>query len=101
MNVKLEYMYRDAGNYKRHGEVVFSNKNDIPISTVKDIILNNLIEGEWFQPTLWNLPDLHFDDWDDELDVPYHEFICIEETTEQAASYDVQLLIEVIDNSKK
>lgn len=94
MNVKLEYMYRDAGNYKRYGEVIFGNKNGISISTVKNVILSNLIEGEWFQPTLWNLPDLHFDDWDDELDVPYHEFISIVETMEQATSYDVQLLIK-------
>jgi hypothetical protein len=101
MNVKLEYMYRDAGNYKRYGYAVFSNENGIPISTVKDIISNNLIDGEWFQPTLWNLPDLHFNDWDDELDLSYHELISIEETTEPAASYDVQLLIEVIENSKK
>lgn len=93
-------MYRDAGNYKRHGEVVLSNENGIPISKVKSVIMNSLIEGEWFQPTLWNLPDLHFDDWDDELDVPYHELISIEETMEQATSYDAQILIQIIVNCK-
>jgi hypothetical protein len=28
MNIRFEYLYRDAGNFKKWGEVIFSNKNN-------------------------------------------------------------------------
>jgi len=28
MNIRFEYLYRDAGNFKNWGEIIFSNKNN-------------------------------------------------------------------------
>ena len=42
------------------------------------------MEESWFIPKDWNLPDLHFKkySWDNDLDHEWHEFDCVEETTE-------------------
>jgi hypothetical protein len=34
-NIRFAYMYRDAGNYKQHGEIIFSNKNQLVLDEVE------------------------------------------------------------------
>ncbi len=59
MLTEVNYMYRDASNYKFHGEFVvegeLSNADLVPF----------LFEGEWFVPTEVGLPHL--------LDLPMNE----------------------------
>lgn len=82
MNIKFSYLYRDYSNYKKFSEVVFANPNGISIEEVNAIIKNHLIEDMWFNSTEWDVPDLHFDDWNPEDDHALHEFESIEETEE-------------------
>jgi hypothetical protein len=55
-NLKLEYLFRDESNYKKYGEVIFSNPSDIPLIVIQRLIKENLIEGSWFDPDKWMIP---------------------------------------------
>ncbi|MEO7211667.1 hypothetical protein [Mucilaginibacter sp.] len=81
-NIKFNYLYRDAGNYKNYGSVVFANPDNISLLDLEIFIRANLIEEQWFYNHLWHVPDLHFGTWDNELDHTYHEFESIEYTDE-------------------
>ena len=96
MNVKLCYLYRDAANYKRYGEVVFSNDSELPIQKIKAVILASLIEGEFFHAGKWGLPDLHFEKWDEETDHCYHEYNEIEETNVEPSNDDIATFLNLI-----
>ncbi|MFC5190942.1 hypothetical protein ACFPIK_04135 [Algoriphagus aquatilis] len=84
LNIKLNYRYRDAGNYKRFGSVIFSNLNRLSIEKATKLIQEKLISEEFFVPKNWNLPKLHFHHYDSELDHDYHEFESWELTEEAA-----------------
>ncbi len=86
MNLKLQYQYRDAGNYKNWGEVVFSNPNQRMVEEVHQLIADTLIDGEFFYSEDWGVPDLHFEEypWDDDLDHDWHQFQALASTDEIA-----------------
>lgn len=98
LNLKLNYRYRDAGNYKQFGSVIFSNENRLSIEEATQLIREKLISEEFFVPQNWNLPKLHFYPFDSELDHDYHEFESWEETDEKASdSRDVKEFLEGIE----
>ena len=76
MNVAFEYLYRDAGNSKNWGEVVFSNPNDIAIGAIIAEAQDALIDGCYFIAEQARVPVLHFGDYDPELDHGWHEAYC-------------------------
>ena len=80
MNIKLSYLYRDAGNHKNFGEVVFENPQSWNLETFETIIRSHLIEEQWFVAKDWELPELYFEDWDSDLDHGWHEFDKVEYT---------------------
>jgi len=82
MNIRLHYRYRDAGNYKQYGYVVFCNSHNLPLNEIERRIRAALIDGEYFNPLRWRIPSLHVGTWDDELDHDWHEFESLEETAE-------------------
>ena len=73
-NIKFSYLYRDAGNYKNYGEVIFASLDELPIEEVGRLIRSKLIDEQWFYTKEWKLPNLHFDKWDEDLDHGFHEF---------------------------
>jgi hypothetical protein len=74
MNVRFEYLYRDAGNYKNWGELVFSNPHKIDIDVMTLLIENALIEKSYFVASKAGIPDLHFEKYNEQLDHGWHEF---------------------------
>lgn len=52
MNTSLEYLYRDASNYKQYGSVVLEGALSV------EAIRHLLIDGEYFIPSQTGLPDL-------------------------------------------
>ena len=90
MNIKFSYLYRDAGNYKAFGEVIFENPEGIAIEELEQLIRSKLIDAQWFYAREWTLPDLHFEKWDDDLDHGFHEFEGLTYTAE-AANIDLTL----------
>ncbi|AWH84323.1 hypothetical protein HYN59_03970 [Flavobacterium album] len=85
MNLKFNYLYRDASNYKNYGSVIFSNPNSIPLILIENAVRGNLIDGEFFSSEDWQLPDLFFEvkNSDDHI---WHEFESIEATNENLGS---------------
>ena len=96
MNIKFCYLYRDAANYKRYGEVVFSNNSGQSLQKIKAVILASLIESEFFYAEKWGLPDLHFEKWDEEIDHCYHEYNETEETDAKPSNGDIATFLELI-----
>jgi len=37
-NIKFNYLYRDAGNYKHYGSVIFASPNDLSLLEIEIII---------------------------------------------------------------
>ncbi len=83
-NIKFNYLYRDGGNYKNFNSIVFSNPQNIGLSTLEDLIRSKLIFQHWFYADQWQVPDLHFGTWDNELDHTFHEFESVEHTDDVA-----------------
>lgn len=74
MNIRMEYLYRDAGNYKSWGAVVVRNvPNPLSLDEVERMARASLIDGAWFVAAAADLPELRGDEWDDELDHDWHE----------------------------
>lgn len=83
-NVKFTYLYRDAGNYKVHGFVIFANPDGADLFTLKTTLISKLIDGEFFEPTKCNVPRLFHKDFsfDNALDHAWNEFNSLENTEE-------------------
>ncbi|TFF33503.1 hypothetical protein [Mucilaginibacter psychrotolerans] len=81
-NIKFNYRYRDAGNYKNHGWVVFDNPHNVELRDLETLIQTKLIDETYFYVDQWLLPDLHFSIWNNQLDHTWHEFESIEHTNE-------------------
>jgi len=82
MNILFEYLYRDAGNNKNWGSVIFSNREGLSVEELTLKIRSGLIDGEFFEVDKLGVPPLYFDRYDPELDHGWHEFFGIEETGE-------------------
>jgi hypothetical protein len=80
-NIRFDYLYRDAGNYKNYGFVIFSNPNNLSIEKLRSSIISNLNDGEFFNHKRLKIPALFFSikNSDDHF---WHEFENIEETNE-------------------
>ncbi len=100
-NIRLEYLYRDAGNYKNWGEVVFSNPNRIPVCVAEKLVTETLLEGQYFLADSSELPDLHFPELNVELDHAWHEFhafTATEEAPNDAHGRSVEQLIKCMSS---
>jgi hypothetical protein len=74
MNVRFEYLYRDAGNFKNWGEVVFANPRNISAGRVAAIAEKSLrIDNLYFVASELNVPNLHFSERNEKLDHDWHE----------------------------
>ncbi|UZD22290.1 hypothetical protein PBT90_02370 [Algoriphagus halophytocola] len=83
-NIKLNYRYRDADNYKQFGSVVFSNPSRLPVEEATALLLPKLISEEFFVPDDWGLSRLHASPYNPAVDHEWHEFEEFEETNEEA-----------------
>lgn len=73
MNIQFEYLYRDAGNFKNWGKVVFSNPNGIAVNDVASIAEKALIDKTYFVASKVGVPDLRFAEYIPHLDHDWHE----------------------------
>lgn len=58
-NIKINYLYRDAGNYKQFGYEVLTNCDGTAIEEIKLRLNSLLIDGEFFVPADWGFKNLH------------------------------------------
>jgi hypothetical protein len=86
MNTKINYLYRDEGNWKYRGSFIVEGA-----VTLNDL-RTFLIDHEWFVPSKVGLKHLLSDSWgtDDHL---LHEFVGFEETSDQKCICSTRELI--------
>ena len=81
-NIRFNYMYRDAGNYKKFGAVVFSNSELLTLQSVATILADVFSEEGLFVAHQIRVPEVFFyirgnATSDDHC---FHEFDGVEET---------------------
>lgn len=81
LNIKINYLYRDASNYKQFGYVVFTNNSGLGLNYIEKILRGRLIDGEYFSASEWGFPELFFDTSTSD-DHDWHEWCGIEFTDE-------------------
>lgn len=104
MNVELEYLYRDAANYKLWGSAIYPNSAAIKLEVLEARIRAALIDGAWFIAEEIGLPPLKFETLDQELDHGWHEFHSLSESTDDEACVegcDIRQVIEALEQSRK
>lgn len=79
-NIKFSYLYRDGGNYKTFGEVVFDNPDHLELAEVEALIRSKLIDETYFYVEDFGMPSLIPATFDDDLDPTWHEFESVAET---------------------
>ncbi len=93
-NIKFNYMYRDSGNYKNYGFIIFKNPEKLSLIFIEQEIRKRLIDAEFFEPSKVKIPQLVNNDfpYDSDLDHSWNEFVSIEETDETLAIRNINEL---------
>jgi hypothetical protein len=82
MNIRMTYLYRDAGNYKHWYDVVFPNRFGKSVVELTAEIKKHLISGQYFAQELAPLPVDLDNNFDEELDHSWLEFHSFKEVDE-------------------
>ena len=98
MNVRFEYLYRDAGNFKNWGEIVFSNPKNIDIELIKSMAEKVLIDKNYFVASKANIPDIHFKEYNEQLDHDWHELHTFQSTEELPNDPQQRTIEELIES---
>lgn len=101
MNVELEYVYRDAGNYKNFGTVIFCNRKSYSIEWLEKEIEKWLIDREFFIAEQIKVPTLYFTDYaySPALDHEWHQFLGIrlsEEKSNDTYNRDIDDMLHLL-----
>lgn len=80
MNIAFNYQYRDASNFKRSAQVIFSNSNSWELEAINLAFEQATLHGEFIADQI-SIPELFFDkrhfSGDDHC---FHEFVGMEHT---------------------
>ena|SRR5450755_443682 len=83
-NVRFQYLYRDGSNYKKWGDVVFSNADDLSIESILKSLRGSFSNDGLFIAQQVRIPEVFLADEypvsDD--DHCFHEFSDVESTTD-------------------
>ena len=104
MNICFQYLYRDAGNFKNWGEVVFSNRNNHDARQLEKQARNVLIDSEFFVADKADIPSLQFQEYIEPLDHDWHEFHSFQLSTDKPndpCSRDIVVFIESLRDASK
>ncbi|WKZ48507.1 MAG: hypothetical protein QY306_03940 [Anaerolineales bacterium] len=80
-NIRFVYMYRDASNYKQHGEVLLSNETQLPVEEVENQIRSLLSDGLFFIARQVQVEERFFAVVSED-DHPWHEYVSVDATTD-------------------
>lgn len=75
----IEYLYRDAGNYKLYQECEIENPNNLTLNEFDKWFQNQLIDGMYFVPNDFGLIKPQFPNYNPELDHGWCELISLSE----------------------
>ena len=105
MNVELQYMYRDFGNFKNYGAVVFGNRSAVPITAIHDELGRAFGDDLNFVAADLELPGLFFKEFahDPDLDWEMHEFCDVVPTdlpVSDTSKRDIQDLLAKLQQAR-
>lgn len=100
MNICFEYLYRDAGNFKNWGVVIFSNKNNSDARYLEQQAIKVLIDREFFVAYKADVPNLHFKEYVESLDHDWHEFHSFKPSTDRPNDSCSRDIVEFIESLK-
>ena len=101
MNVCFEYFYRDSGNFKTFGDVVFQNKQGLNVSDVEEEIRQNLIDQQFFYTEEIQIESLLTPEAVTDVDPTWHEFQSLTETDQKVndiANRDICDVIKLLSD---
>lgn len=83
-NIRFNYLYRDAGNYKQRGSVVFANPDGLTIDLIAQALQNAFLQDGLFIAHQIRVPEVFFSAEGDATsdDHCFHEFESAEFTPE-------------------
>jgi hypothetical protein len=98
INVEFSYLYRDGGNYKKFGKVVFSNPDQITCDAIAKALTDVLLDDGLFIADQVRVPEvflfasgrLSFDDH------CYHEFDAVRATEEEPTDSHMRPISEFV-----
>ena len=106
-NILFEYLYRDASNWKQHGQAVFTNTGGIPLADIEARIRASIEDSEWFIAEMVDLETCFLCDHDTEDDHPWHEFEKVSESDLPpwdpafcGPCRDIAQLVQTLENGK-
>lgn len=80
-NIRFAYLYRDASNYKQHGEVILSNETQRTVEEIDQQVRSHLSDGSFFIARQVQLEERFFTVVNED-DHPWHEFVQVEATAD-------------------
>ena len=80
-NIRFIYLYRDASNYKQHGEAILSNETQLAVEEIDQQVRSHLSDGSFFIAQQVQLEERFFTVVNED-DHPWHEFVQVESTTD-------------------
>ena len=80
-NIRFIYLYRDASNYKQHGEAILSNETQLAVEEIDQQVRSHLSDGSFFIAQQVHLEERFFAVVNED-DHPWHEFVQVEATTD-------------------
>jgi len=79
--IRIVYLYRDASNYKQHGEVILPNETLLTIEEVDRQIRSFLSDGLFFIARQVQIEERFFAVVNED-DHPWHEYVSVEATAD-------------------
>lgn len=80
-NIRFIYLYRDASNYKQHGEVILSNDTQLAVEEIDQQVRSHLSDGLFFIARQVQLEERFFAVVNED-DHPWHEFVQVKATAD-------------------
>ena len=100
----MQYLYRDAGNYKQWGEVIFRNQRGSSLAKLEKQIRSLLTDQIFFEAEALHIPTLYFDEPISDLDREWHEFHSLEACDDAAndkTDRDIEELLTLLQSIKR
>lgn len=100
MNIEFRYMYRDCGNWKNQGSVIFGNRHEQSRVDVEQQIMQMIQGDRLIDAETLKLPVLYFREfsYDPQLDHSMHEFIGVSETNRPVDDLDGRDIADVLES---
>ena len=99
-NIKFNYLYRDAGNYKSWGEIIFANSDNMLINEIEKRLKKAFDQEIYFIADQINVGSLFYEEIMDD-DHCYHEYYSIEfseKETSDPLNRTIKIFIEQIES---